>query len=722
MLKPLNYTLVAFSFLLPSFLTQAEGVENLLSTQSFTGALLTPNAQVMNEGDFSFLYGQGVPYQNKIAELDNLFFSVGLFQGLEVGGRIVTKNYGCNLYQDSSCAIRDLSASLKYQFPYVKDYTGFDFALGVQDLGGSANNFESFYAVADYEFDAYPVRLSAGYGTSEMSLGIMDGEFAAIEVQPLSFMQLVAEYDSSKVNGSVKVFTPDGLLPLNSQLALQYQLYTGHDDDIDANQAMWSVNASVPLLGFNLNQKTNEVTNHLSIEDIITVEQHHTEVSGLAELKKALLDEGFLNLNISHDKDKLYIALEDRRYNHNQIDGIGVALGIISSYAGSGLFADLGIESKEQAFSLFPLVNGIPVGEVSGSLVCYRQFIKSDKACANLTYERTDVASRYSDVAWSSEVEASSFGRTQVILAPALRYGLATEYGVWDYSLALSTNVYTTLWPGAALDIRHMLPISNSGDYEDGYFEDQQFDNEIDRAMLRQAFALPYGVTTEFSGGYLSAGNLGVRSTFPDNSSGDYDLSAYIGGVNETEWQSPTGRHAVGFQVSRFEALDDVDEFNAPIRDRSTALGHYKLFVPEFNWQFTAQAGEYGSGDVGFKATSSHWLGDVRVDASFLSSEALGRNESEEFVSLSIAVPLTFWRDMTPRYVQVRGTDEFKFTAQTRVGEDANYLNDGLGDEITSEHNLSRQYNNRDRNSQHYFETNKARLRNAYLKYLEQVK
>ena len=94
----------------------AQDVDNLLSTQSFTGGLLTPNAQVMDHGDFSVLYGQGVPYTEKIAELDNIFFSVGLFPGLEVGGRIVTTNYNKNCYFEG-CGIRDLSASFKYQLP-----------------------------------------------------------------------------------------------------------------------------------------------------------------------------------------------------------------------------------------------------------------------------------------------------------------------------------------------------------------------------------------------------------------------------------------------------------------------------------------------------------------------------------------------------------------------------------------------------------------------------
>ncbi|UKA06978.1 YjbH domain-containing protein [Photobacterium damselae] len=116
----------------------ATSVENLPSSQSYTGLMFTPNAQVIDTGDFSFSFHQGVPYQNKIAKLDDWFFAAGVFPGLEAGGRIVTKSYNCNGYTDKNCGIRDLSASVKYQLPFIYDYTGFNLAIGAQDIGGGS--------------------------------------------------------------------------------------------------------------------------------------------------------------------------------------------------------------------------------------------------------------------------------------------------------------------------------------------------------------------------------------------------------------------------------------------------------------------------------------------------------------------------------------------------------------------------------------------------------
>ena len=63
-----------------------------MSSQSYTGAIIVPNAQVMDTGDISYLYGQGVPYEGKTSELDNILFSVGLFEGFEAAGTNCYKN------------------------------------------------------------------------------------------------------------------------------------------------------------------------------------------------------------------------------------------------------------------------------------------------------------------------------------------------------------------------------------------------------------------------------------------------------------------------------------------------------------------------------------------------------------------------------------------------------------------------------------------------------
>jgi len=191
--------------------------------------------------------------------------------------------------------------------------------------------------------------------------------------------------------------------------------------------------------------------------------------------------------------------------------------------------------------------------------------------------------------------------------------------------------------------------------------------------------------------------------------------------MNESQWTSETGRHSLSFELSEFRYKDEYNEQGALMPNRETLLGNYQVSIPEWDWQVKATAGKFRKGDTGFKLTTSHWLGDVRIDATYQNSIEESATESEQFVTLGIAVPLTLWRDMSPGYVQLRGIDQFTYTLQTRVGETHNNLGTGLGADIGLQHNLSRQYNNRDRLSVLYLEQNEQRLRNAYLRYLHAV-
>ncbi|MFT5881262.1 MAG: hypothetical protein ACI86X_002401, partial [Moritella sp.] len=682
-------------------------VDNLLSGQSFTGALLTPNAQVIDHGDLSVLYGQGVPFQNHIAELDNIFFAAGFAPGFEAGGRIVTQTYNTNLFKESG-GIRDLSASLKYQLPFVYDLTGINVAVGGQDIGGAANNFAAYYAVADYEFEQLPVRFSAGYGQSDLAMGIMDGPFGSIELQPLSFIQLVGEYDAAQANAAVKLFTPEDFLPYGAQFALQYQLYSEHESTQQnkTNQNIWGLNASLPFLNYNFTKAdAYGKKSTLTLKDRIHIEQSKSESASLKQLEQALISEGFINVKVGYKGSAVVVALENRRYNHNQIDGVGVALGIISSHLGGDIYNDLNITAKSDQFELFALVNNVPMMQVSGSATCYRRFVKSANTCADLVFATTHLSEKIKETEWLGHVKESGVGRTQVILAPALRHSDATEYGVFDYSLALATNVYTTLWSGAAIDIRHLMPVSNSDDFEEGgYWEDNDFENEVDRILMHQTIRLPFDVSSQFSVGMIY---------------GDYQ-----GVMNETQWSSPSGMHTLGFQISQFSHKDEFSDTGLAISDKNTGLYSYTLSVPDWNWQGSVEGGDFWNGDSGYKITSTHWLGDVKLEAQYQSSTAEQNtaqesDESEQFLLLAVSVPLTLWRDMKPGYLQLRGTDQFTYAVQTRIRESHNNVNSGLGASIQLQHSLSRQYYNNARMSPGYFFANVYRLRNAYLKYLE---
>ncbi|WP_425653311.1 YjbH domain-containing protein [Vibrio campbellii] len=685
---------IACSLSLSAFATQITvPVKSLPSNQSFSGLSYTPNAQSLEYGDFSFTFAQGLPWLQQINELDSLKFSFGLLKGLEATGRIVTDDYNSNCFQTGCGGIRDLSMSLKYQLPNWWNIDNFNIAIGVQDLGGAANHFQTNYVVGDYTTNFAPLRFSAGYGISDIELGVMDGAFGGVEYQPFDFIQLTAEYDSVEFNSSVKVFTPEELLPYDMTASLSYQIYSGHEPD---EQNMWNAALSIPLIT-DYTRSRAYARNNVSLMEKLPLEQSKADSASISALVSALRNEGFVNIQLGTLNQSVVVALENRRYNHNQMDGLGVAMGIISSHFGTNSAQEMGLSSDRVELML--LANQKPVVSVQTDATCYQSFVNGSAACDDIQFSTKNLSDKLELVEWKTERVNSGTLDSQLVLSPMVRHGVATEFGVYDYSFAMSSNLYTFLWSGAAVDIRHILPLAESDDFEEGgYFEDSAYENEIDRTMVHQFFRLPYvDVANQVS--------LGLVKT------------DYVGARSESAWFSPSGAHTLGLEMSYFQHMDEKDKNGYANPDRQTFLTRYTFSIPEWDWQFNATAGEFWKGDVGAKFTTSHWFEDIEVSASYQVTK-FNDTDEEQFVTVAVKLPLTPWRDMSPGLLQVRGNEAYDFNVSTRVGNDANYLSTGQGDELVMDNSMLRRYFNRGRYGSGYFEQNKIRMRNAYLRYL----
>ncbi|TOI46746.1 hypothetical protein CGI63_01390 [Vibrio parahaemolyticus] len=617
---------------------------------------------------------------------------MGLLEGLEAHGRIITTNYSANCFVDG-CGIRDLSMSFKYQIPNYWSTDNFNIAVGVEDFGGELSYFDAYYGVADYTLEDIPLRLSIGYGKSDNVLGALDGAFGSIEYQPFDFVQFTGEYDSAEFNSSVKLFTPESLLPYDMTASLSYQVYSDHDTH---EQAIWNAALSVPLIT-NYTRSRDYARGNGSLMERLDLEQGKANNASISALITALRNEGFVNIQVGTLNRSVVVSLENRRYNHNQVDGLGVALGIISSHLGQNAAQDIGAASDQ--FELVMLANQKPVVSVLSNSNCYQSFVNGSASCDDIQFITRDLSERLDMVDWKTERVNSGALDSQIVFSPIVRHGVATEYGVYDYSFAMSSNLYTYLWSGAAIDVRHILPLAESDDFEErGYFEDSAYENEIERAMVHQFFRLPYiDIANQVSLGLVK--------------------SDYIGARSESAWFSQSGNHWLGLEMSYFQHQDEKDKNGYANPDRQTFLTRYTFSMPEWDWQFNATAGEFWKGDVGAKFTTSHWFEDIEVSASYQVTK-FNDTDEEQFVTVSVKLPLTPWRDMSPSVIQVRGNEAYDFNVTTRVGNDSNYLAAGQGDELVMDNSMLRRYFNRGRYGQEYFEQNRLRIRNAYLRYL----
>ena len=699
----------------------AETFQHSLAQEPYTGLLKTPNAQVADYGQAQFDFSN--PIERNAGYIDgyNYMATVGLFPGLEVTGRIAAQNNNRNCYTEG-CGIRDLSASAKYQLPFIPaDW--FDAAIGARDLGGAANNFQAYYGVLSKQW--WQLRFSAGVGKSESRLGQLNGPFGGVEWQPLDWLQFLAEYDANSVNLGAKLFTPQQWSPAGWQAYTSVQAY--QQENHTERDYWFGVGVKVPLWLGSKHSAAAVQSNRITPEEIAEANQRVASVSQQATtassatavsapatetpavspvpvsasveqtasavtkpviadtqpLVAQLQQAGFESIQAAVIDNQLVVALENNRYNWNELDALGVALGLMADYA----------PEQTRDLQLILLNQKLPVLSVSTTRSCALAYLQQTGNCDNRTtffdVSTRDLTKQLAKLKAQPETNNASF-RPRLVVAPAIRSNIATEYGVVDYSLALSSNLQLPLWQGAMFDTRHFAPLSESDDYEDGaLWANSRYESEFDRVLVHQAFRLPADLFTKFSAGRI--------------------MSDYEGVQNETRWESAQGVHRVKLETARF-TNDERDHTATPI------LGSYRYYKADWDWAGELTVGEFWEGDKGYKLVSKHWFGDTEIRL-FL------RDTREQIAGIEFAIPLTLRQDMKPtRIGQIRGTEQFAYGIESLVGKDHNRLTSGIGITPALTHNVDQVYFNRDRLNPVYVESHLIRLREAYQKYVVAAK
>ncbi|MGR5341963.1 YjbH domain-containing protein [Vibrio astriarenae] len=699
---------------------------NSMAQTGGTGLLRTPHADVLSFGEINFSYNHedniDKSTMHGIGAHNTIMMGLGVFPHVELTVQNTHKEFSGEPWAPSTSS--DLSASVKANFDWLIPSDWFQFAVGAQDLGGEASFHETYYAVASKRFHDF--RFSLGYGyndedtlyTHQMGSDYLSSVFGGVEYQPFSWLQLVSDYDGTGMNAGVKAFTPSSWLPYGLQANVSYQAYSGSETQGRDNQWV-GVGLSIPLAGQNLasryqrddsvgvdiNEPTQLVQQHiddqaaptevltpvdssLSVvsEDVVEPVTEslpsvpHSAAGADYDLEAQLLSQklteyGFENVSVGNAENEIVVRAENNLFNQNELDAIGVILGYVNDYASA------------PSFSLYLLNNNIPVIKVSGTQQNLEAIFAQDRMAASprLQISNAHEAER-SDVTWASERENSHAFKPKVILSPSLYSTIGTEVGVFDYSLALSTNVEVPLWAGGLVDVRHLLPVANSDDYEPGeQFGDDRHTNTVDRVLLHQGFSVSDDLFSQVSVGQIK--------------------SDYLGGTGELRWQSPEGTHKFGLEASYYEHKNDNNA-----RTATPVLAHYRYYFDQYDWALEANAGEYWAGDKGFKLTSKHWFGDTAVSIFFEHSD-------KSFAGLNIALPLSFRKDMAPDPIQIRGIEQWTWGYRTMVRNSMNFLDGSLVQEVDLQNKIDRNYYNRDRLSASYINANIERLRDAYLLY-----
>jgi len=674
----------ALFLMLPTLVSANQEVST--SFQGYSGLINTPTADLFDSGTFYFQYSNQSELRGSYRDGTNFNFGVGIWDFLEISGRNMAHRESLN---DSS----DLSANIKIGIPYIpKDW--FKLAIGIQDLGGvaRASLLDAKYVVASKELLGN-VDISIGLGKSESGQGRLNGIFGGISWQTNDWAKLSLEYDAADTNLGLHLSSPKHWFNNGTQLTANLLAYSSNDQLSD--DFYYGVGLSIPL---DSTQKYTKQQQKTSSSQHYWGRDQIDSLDDLNKVKNELIKEGFESIKVGKvNHNTAYIELENHIYNRNQIDGLGVALGLISTEIGKE-YTNFKLVLKERE---------VPILVITGSLTDYLGFLNNQQPL-NIEIS-TDTYAAQQDIQLVDSNNANdSWLKPRFTFWPSLVSAVGTEYGMYDVSVALVSHLELPLWPGGAFSAVHMTQLAETEDFKDGrYFGDWKQKTGLQEYSLHQTFVLPYNIKNmTFAGRYRKS----------------YDFVA-----NEIRWQNGDGTHRVNLLTAKYENRDiDTSQpypncniiFLACWPAKSSAqrevmIGMYRYYSSTFDALAEIRYGQYWQQDKGVIFKLERLFGDVTVNINYRNTK-VDNQEANEFIGLGFSVPLSPRKDHSNKYVQFRGIPKWNYTVDTLVGTNLNVLTPGTGDSARMFYNLDNFYYNLDRLGKEYIYNNANRLKQAF--------
>ncbi|MEI5639546.1 MULTISPECIES: YjbH domain-containing protein [unclassified Pseudoalteromonas] len=690
------------------------------SFAGFTGVFNTPNAATLQRGMADIGYNNQLDLRGeKYLDGHNYIFSAGLYPGLEVSGMIASSTMHDNLFTRAAKEqqqTRDLSFNLKYQLPFIPtDWV--TVAIGAKDIGGAANNYETYYGVASKEWRNF--RFSAGMAASDRKTGMMDGAFGSVEWQAFDWFALQLEHDAEAFSAGAKVTIPKAWLYDIGELTLTSKFYSNTDHS--EKDTYWGLNFRLPLYEpantyvvkaapqpASKAPKTSKAAKTIitanapsgnkptAAAPVVTkstlassqpVKQVDESASyGLPKalnlsaraLKQALITDGFEAVSVGvNSQAHVVVSFENHVFNRNDIDALGLVMGRITEH----------LTQPNAQFTLQLKNHGMAMLAISGSVSNYQQFLQQGTA-PDLTINQGSMAA-VPGVAWVGELNANSpYFKPRLTVFPSLATNIATELGVYDYSLAAKANVTVPLWYGAGVSVTAQTELHKTDDFEPGKpFARFAKQDGLTEATFYQTFDLPYGLYNQTHVGFFK------------------NYNDYVGFKNTTGWLSNNGRHKVEANYAYLE-YEDYDGYE---RDYGTVS--YRYLWAEKDLSLHVTGGEFFYGDKGVKLETRFWFGDSYIGI-------YAQDTNVQIAGITLSIPLTPRKDMAPTwYGQVKGDESWRYRIGTQIGESHNRIAAARAEEVSTHINMERTFFNQGRLSGAYIYQHLDRLQAVYEQY-----
>lgn len=683
-----------------------------LNFQGQTGLIEIPDARAISSQEILFHVNNDFLADGEIGSAENYIFGYGLLPGLELSGRLAEAED-----EAGERILGDLSGNAKWRF---LDSKHIDLAVGIQDFGGDAQNFEARYGVGTAQFG--PLDLTLGYGVGPDRL---DGAFGGVAVNAGDWGRIALEHDGDNARAGVGV-RYQFLDRVEAEFSTK--LYSDEDDeDLAFGLSLrFALGKPAPVI----DSPRVDLPPPAAADDT-------REPSG-----KAVSEGGYLPVKNSFYKAPLpsvervdykvplpsgeRAGVRGKRRHPSRLltpaSGPEQAL-TLSREDGSGNI-DEGTSVKQTAQTVSDALTDaglsrVRVGEDSaGRMVVKfenRRFWHSQLDGFQVVHqvlERLDVEADgwvlleekngvprstvlldeslhlqqaaastpdAADVSWMTEESTSPFG-VELRLEPRLDTLVGTEFGAFDYDAALQSTLSVLLGHGLSLHGAGILEGTRSDVYDDGgAFENRQQENGLDEAFLQWTHR-PYPA-------YLGRISGGIQKLSDD----DFAVLDYEGAL-----QSPTGAHQLHAHLAHFDNQDRDD-------NRDMAIGSYRFWWWERDISVTLSAGQFFDEQLAGRVIVRRYIGDVVVGLFY------GRDEDDQQSGgMSISFPLTPRVGMKPiGGAYVVGQPRWQYAVSTTIDGPGgrNVLRPDFLAEPDPNYNLRRDFLDSDRALPGYLES-----------------
>lgn len=579
-----------------------------------TGVLSTPNAEVAPEGVFTYQYNTyGEPHlSNNYDKTQNHIINLGVTPKVEISGRLTDyvpegNNINAN---GTKRGKRDLSGNIKIQLPEIADDLP-KFAIGANDIAGEAVNFQSQYIVATQKIDNFKASLGYAAGDNQS----FKGKFGSVEYQASPNLVFAAEYDSQNYQVGAS-YDASHLIGLPVTLKASRVVKSKSED----KGTYLAVSYSQDLKRKFINQKK-------------TLKKYRDSTPSIKHfIEKLARTYQLESIQLGRMNGGLVIAIENYIYNHNILDMLAIVYGTASEL----------LPVQEKNLTVVIKHNGIAKVVTKASLPALRKFFLSNETNSSSKLQRS-WKSWYPSKQWLSSIqwEKKNYGaaktRLDIRVQPHLRTAVGTEWGTFDYSAAVRTDVNLNLWKGAKLSSSWDAPVKTTPIYEEGVYAHLKHDSGLQQIALHQEFK-----PSRNSLALASLGQVKVNNQ-------KYKVAQVEGGISDQK-----GKRHISGKVARYQ---DQEKSN-----RDLAIASYRHDWATQDISTTISYGKFFEQDKGVRFQLDKDFGSAQVNAYI---KYIDRKDISG--GMQLAIPLTPKRDYKKSGVVVRGSEHWVYGQETTI-------------------------------------------------------